>query len=86
MFRNYLKIAIRSLLKHPLYALINILGLSVGMVCFFFIFLYVKDELSYDRYHANIDRLYRLNFYAKSSSTARTASRCPSVSASRPCA
>ena len=65
MFRNYLKIAIRSLLKHPLYALINILGLSVGMVCFFFIFLYVKDELSYDRYHANIDRLYRLNFYAK---------------------
>ena len=65
MLRNYLKIAVRNLLKYRLYSLINVSGLSVGMLCFLSIFLYVRDELSYDQFHANIDRLYRLNFYAK---------------------
>ena len=65
MLRNYLKIALRNLLKYRLYSAINISGLTVGMLCFLSIFLYVQDELSYDRFHTNIDRLYRLNFYAK---------------------
>lgn len=65
MLRNYLTIAFRNLRKYRFYSLINITGLSVGMTCFLFIFLYVVDESSFDAYHSNIDRLYRLNFLAK---------------------
>ncbi len=60
MFKNYLKIAARNLLKHRVYSLINIIGLAVGMACTFLILLWVQDELSYDRYHARADQIYRL--------------------------
>ena len=60
MFKNYLKIAARNLLKHRVYSLINIIGLAVGMACTFLILLWVQDELSYDRYHAKADQIYRL--------------------------
>lgn len=65
MYSNYFKTAWRNLLKHPFYSFINMVGLGLGLIAVFFIFLYVKDELSYDRYHKNIDQLYRLNFIAK---------------------
>lgn len=65
MFRNYLKIAFRNLFKYRFYSLINISGLTLGMICFLFIFLYVKDEWSFDRHFKDADRIYRLNFYAK---------------------
>jgi len=60
MFRNYVKIAWRSLRSSPATSLINIAGLSTGMACFIIIFLYIKSELSYDRYHANADHIYRV--------------------------
>lgn len=60
MFRNYLKIALRNIRKHKGYALINIIGLAIGMVCCILILLWVQDELSYDRYHENADRIYRV--------------------------
>jgi len=60
MFRNYLKIAIRSLFKYKVYSLINVLGLAVGIAASVLIFLYVRDETSYDRFHANADRIYRI--------------------------
>jgi putative ABC transport system permease protein len=60
MFRNYLKIAVRSLGKHKIYSFINILGLAVGIAASVLIFLYVRDELSYDRFHANAGRIYRI--------------------------
>jgi hypothetical protein len=60
MLQNYLKITLRNLLRHKAFAFINIIGLAVGMVCCLLIFLYVDDELGYDRYHANADRMYRL--------------------------
>ena len=60
MFKNYLKIALRSLFKHKVYSFINILGLAVGMAASVLIFLYVRDELSYDRFHANAGRIYRV--------------------------
>ena len=60
MFKNYLKIAVRNLLRHKAYSLINILGLAVGMACCILIMLYVQDELSYDRYHEKADRIYRV--------------------------
>ncbi|HEY4613405.1 MAG TPA: ABC transporter permease [Bacteroidota bacterium] len=60
MFSNYIKIAIRNLLKHKAYSVINIAGLAVGLVCCLLIGLYVQDELSYDRYHEKIARLYKV--------------------------
>jgi putative ABC transport system permease protein len=58
MFKNYLKIAFRHLIKHKRYSLINILGLSIGLACFILIMLWVQDELSYDRFHKNVDHIY----------------------------
>jgi hypothetical protein len=59
MFKNNLIIAWRNIRKSKLYSAINILGLAVGMTCCILIFLWVKDELSFDRFHSNHDRLYR---------------------------
>jgi len=60
MFKNYLKIAVRSLFRHKIYSLINILGLAVGIAASVLIFLYVRDERSFDRYHEKADRIYRI--------------------------
>ena len=60
MLQNYLKTAIRSLTRNGLYSAINILGLSIGLACTMLIVLYVKDELSFDRFFANSDRTYRI--------------------------
>src|SRR5215510_14412514 len=61
MFKNYLKIAWRNLIKSKTFSVINILGLAIGLACFLLITLYVMDELSYDRYNVNADRIYRIN-------------------------
>ena len=60
MFKNDLKIALRSFAKQRLYTFINILGLSMGISCCLLIMLYVKQELSYDRFYPNVNRIYRL--------------------------
>ena len=60
MLKNYLKVALRNLLKHKVYSFINILGLAVGIAAGVLIVLYVFDELSYDRFHVNADRTYRV--------------------------
>lgn len=60
MLRNYLKIGLRNLLKQKGYSFINISGLAVGIACCLLIFLYVKDEVTYDSYHGKKDRIYRL--------------------------
>jgi len=60
MFKNYLKIAVRNLLKYKGYSLINIGGLAIGIACCLLIALWVVHELSYDRFHANADRIYRI--------------------------
>ncbi|MDO6435398.1 ABC transporter permease [Flavitalea sp. BT771] len=60
MFRNYLKVAIRSLLKRKAFTLINILGLATGMAVCLLIVLFVRSELSYDKFHQNADRIYRM--------------------------
>ena len=61
MYRNYLKIAFRNLLKHKVFSFINIAGVAIGLACFLLLALYVKDELSYDRFNTNADRIYRLS-------------------------
>ncbi len=60
MLKNYLKIAIRNLIKQKIYSAINILGLAVGLTGAILIFLFVRNELSYDRFHENAENLYRL--------------------------
>ncbi len=60
MFKNYLKIAYRNIKKHKGYSLINVAGLAIGMACCILILLFVFDELSYDKFHENHDRIYRV--------------------------
>ena len=60
MISNYFKIALRSLLRQKSYAVINIVGLALGLATCLLIGLYVTDELSYDRFHQNYDRIYRV--------------------------
>ncbi|MCC6287606.1 MAG: ABC transporter permease [Chitinophagaceae bacterium] len=60
MFKNYFKIAWRNLWKHKSLSFINIFGLVTGMACSLLIFLFVADELSYDRFNKDADRIYRV--------------------------
>ena len=60
MFRNYLKVTLRFLLKNKTFSFINITGLAVGTLCCLYILLYVKDQYSYDKHHKDADRIYRI--------------------------
>ncbi|HZH94319.1 MAG TPA: ABC transporter permease, partial [Flavisolibacter sp.] len=60
MFKNYFNIALRNLARNKIYAFINIAGLSIGLACAMLIILYVKDEVSYDRFHNNVGGIYRV--------------------------
>lgn len=62
MFFNYLLLAFRNLKKQRGYATINILGLAIGLASAIFIFLYVKDELTFDSQHPDADQTYRLGY------------------------
>lgn len=61
MYRNYVRTALRNLLKHKLFSAINIIGLSCGISACLLIALFVQSESSYDKHWSNADRLYRLN-------------------------
>ncbi len=63
MFKNYLKIALRNLFKQKSFSFINIAGLSIGIACSILIFLWVQDELSFDRFNKNANNLYRIINY-----------------------
>ena len=65
MFSNYFKIALRNILKHKGYSLINIIGLSVGMSCFVLVSFLVLDEFSFDRFNERADRIYRITLDAR---------------------
>ncbi|MBR9997562.1 MAG: ABC transporter permease [Cyclobacteriaceae bacterium] len=60
MLNNYVKIAIRNLLKHLSFSLINVSGLAIAITCCLLIYLYIDNEISYDRYHQNSERIYRI--------------------------
>ncbi|WP_218921430.1 ABC transporter permease [Haliscomenobacter hydrossis] len=61
MFKNYLTVAIRSLLKHKGYSLINIMGLALGVACCLLILIYVAAENNYDRQWPNAERIWRMS-------------------------
>jgi ABC-type antimicrobial peptide transport system permease subunit len=60
MFKNYLKIAWRNLIKDRQFSLLNLLGLSTGLACALLIYLWVSDELSVDKFNANDSQLYQV--------------------------
>jgi putative ABC transport system permease protein len=60
MLKNYFRIAWRNLFRHKAFAASNLLGLTIGMTCSILIFLWVHDELSYDRFHRNYDNIYQI--------------------------
>ncbi|MFT7032637.1 MAG: putative ABC transport system permease protein [Cyclobacteriaceae bacterium] len=60
MIRNYIKIAVRNMLRHPTYAVINIIGLSIGVVFSLLLLLFILDEVTYDKFHKKSNRTYRI--------------------------
>ena len=60
MFKNYFKVALRNIRRHPGYSIINIAGLAIGLACCLFILIWVLDELNYDKFHENAPYLYRV--------------------------
>ncbi len=61
MLKSYLKIAVRGIFRNPGYAAINIFGLSIGITCFLLIFLVVRYELSFDKFHRDADNIFRVD-------------------------
>jgi putative ABC transport system permease protein len=68
MFKNYLKIAYRNLIRYKGYSLLNISGLAMGIACCIVILLWIQHELSYDRFHENADQIYRTAYRFKDGS------------------
>ena len=60
MIKNYFKIALRNLLRHKIFSGLNICGLAAGMTCSILIFLWVQDELSFDKFNTNANRIFRV--------------------------
>jgi len=60
MIKNYIKIAWRNLIRNKGFSVTNILGLTIGMTCTIFIFLWVKDEVAFDKFHTNHDNIYQV--------------------------
>ncbi len=60
MFKTYIQVALRNLSKDKFYSIINILGLTVGLISFLLIYLFVQHELSYDTYYPNSENIYRV--------------------------
>src|SRR5215471_12262800 len=60
MIRNYFKIAWRNLFRNKGFSITNLLGLTIGITCTILIFLWVQDELTYDKFHANYNSIYKV--------------------------
>jgi len=65
MFKNLIKTAIRNIFKDLGYSSLNILGLTLGIASALYLIIYISDEVSYDRYHKNADRIYRVESHIK---------------------
>ncbi|NNF04507.1 MAG: FtsX-like permease family protein [Rhodothermales bacterium] len=61
MLKNYVTSALRNFRKHPTHSFINVAGLGIGLACCLAILMYVRDEVTFDRFHADGQRIYRIN-------------------------
>ena len=77
MLRNYIIVAFRNLLKYKGYSILNMVGLAIGMAAVLLIFLYVLDELSYDRFHEKAGQIYRVGQHGHIGDTEFTGSTTP---------
>src|SRR5690349_10967985 len=78
MLRNYINVAIRNILKHKFFSFINIIGMTIGITSCLLIVIYISDELSYDRFHANADRIYQVNLHGRiAGQEINTSTTCP---------
>lgn len=62
MLKNYVRVGYRNLIRNKTFSFINILGLAIGIAAAILVVIYVTDEISYDQFHTNKDRIYRLSF------------------------
>lgn len=76
MLKHYIITGLRVLLRHKTYSLINIAGLAIGLASFIFIALFIMDELSYDDFHDQSERIYRVNRLYNSNNVNEDASTC----------
>ncbi|MGM0550291.1 MAG: ABC transporter permease [Bacteroidota bacterium] len=60
MIKNYILVAFRNIIRHRAFSIINLTGLSIGLASFLFLFLYIQHELSYDRFHDDLDKIQRV--------------------------
>lgn len=78
MLKNYFNVAVRNILKHKFFSAINILGMTIGVTACLLIILYIKDELSFDKFHANAERIYQVGLHGKvGGQDLRVANTCP---------
>lgn len=74
MFKNYLTVAIRNLLRYKGYSLINVAGLAIGMACCIMVLAFIQDELSFNRFHEKADRIHWVLRETRSGDDARITS------------
>jgi putative ABC transport system permease protein len=77
MLRNYLTVAIRSILKDKFYSLINVFGLMLGIASCIFIAIYIHDELSFDRFNTKAEKIYRMNEFIQTEGSGERSSSVP---------
>lgn len=65
MFKNYLTVAVRNITRYKFYSAINIFGMTIGLTACLIIILYISDELSYDKFHRNANRIYQVGLHGK---------------------
>jgi putative ABC transport system permease protein len=82
MLTNFFKVAIRNILKYKFFSAINILGMTLGLTACLMITLYVVDELSYDKFHAEAGRIYQVGLHGKlGGQDIRVSNTCPPMAA-----
>jgi putative ABC transport system permease protein len=77
MLRNYFTVAFRNISKDKFYSIINVFGLTLGIASCLFIAIYITDELSYDRFHSEAERTYRINEFILTEGSGERSSSVP---------
>src|ERR1700746_3451061 len=81
MFKNYFKVAVRNLLRNKGFSIINISGLAIGMASAILILLWIQNEVSHDRFHKELDRLYEVWSNDKIDGSVRSLTNTPEIMA-----